>query len=82
MPLPRIPFELEKLKDPEVAEFFQAQVCGRFAALKLLDREVDTLVFGIKEVLLATNEEVPEKPRKIIQQWKTKEFLNLCDKKS
>ena len=39
---PRIRFDLEKLKDPENAEIFQAQVGGKFAALNTVDSDVDT----------------------------------------
>ena len=43
----RIEFDLEKLKDPQVADVFQAMIGGKFAPLTLLDAddtEVDTLV--------------------------------------
>ena len=43
----RIEFDLEKLKDPQVADVFQAMIGGKFAPLTLLnadDTEVDTLV--------------------------------------
>ena len=39
----RIRFDLEKLKDPKIAEEFQAKVGGKFAALSVLDNDVDTL---------------------------------------
>ena len=47
----------EKLKDPKTAEVFQAKVGGKFAALYILDSEIDTLVNSLKEGLLATVEE-------------------------
>ena len=40
---PRIQFDLGKLKDPKIAEEFQAKVGGKFAALSVLDNDVDTL---------------------------------------
>ena len=43
----RIKFDLEKLKDPQVADAFQAMIGGKFAPLIVLDAddtEVDTLV--------------------------------------
>ena len=43
----RIEFDLEKLKDPQVADVFQAMIGDKFAPLTLLnadDTEVDTLV--------------------------------------
>ena len=43
----RIKFDLEKLKDPEVAEAFHAMIGGKFAALTILDADgtdMDTLI--------------------------------------
>ena len=43
----RIGFDLEKLKDPQVADVFQATIGGKSAPITLLnadDTEVDTLV--------------------------------------
>ena len=37
----RIRFDLEKLKDPEVAEIFQSKIGGKFAALSILDSDMD-----------------------------------------
>ena len=37
----RIRFDLDKLKDPEVAEIFQAKIGGKFAALSILDSDMD-----------------------------------------
>ena len=50
----RLSFDLDKLNDPEVSQAFQAQVGGKFAALNLLDQDVDTLANYTKEVLLST----------------------------
>ena len=36
-----IRFDLEKLKDPEVAEIFQAKIGGKFAALSIPDSDMD-----------------------------------------
>ncbi|XP_076436542.1 uncharacterized protein LOC143276040 [Babylonia areolata] len=78
---PRIRFDLEKLKDPEIADVFQAQVGGKFAALNLMDIDVDTLANNIKEVLTTTAEQVVGKKRKRIQPWVTNEVLDLCGKR-
>ena len=78
---PCIHFDLEKLKDPEVAKVFQAQVEGMFAALNLIDSNVEMLTGDIKEVLLTTAEEVLGKRQKKIQPWITNEVLDLCDKR-
>ena len=38
---------------------FQIQIGGEFAALNLIDRELDTIANDIKEGLLVADEEVP-----------------------
>ena len=43
MKSPGIRFDLEKLKDPKIAEALQAKVGGKFAALCVLDSTVDTI---------------------------------------
>ena len=73
--------DLEKLKDPEIAEVFQAQAGGKFAALQVLDSDVDALANNIKEVLLTTADEVLGRKWKKIQPWVTKEVLDLCDRR-
>ena len=55
---PGIRFDLEKLKDPKLAEVFQARVGRKFTALCVLDSDVDTLANSPKEVHLSTAEEV------------------------
>ena len=70
---PRIQFE--KLKVPKTVEVFQAKVDGKFAALCILDSEIDTLANSLKEGLLATAEEVLGRRRTKIQPWVTNEVL-------
>ena len=60
----RVLFDLEKLKDSNIAELFRAKVGGKFAALCVLDSDVDTLANSLKEVLLSTAEKVLERQRK------------------
>ena len=50
---PRIRFDLEKLEDPKRAEVFQAKVGGQFAAVCVLDSNVDTLANRLKKALLS-----------------------------
>ena len=75
----RICFDLDKLKDPQIAEVFQAQVGGKFAALNIIDCDIDTLSNNIKETLITTADEVLGKKRKKIKPWVTNEVLDLCD---
>ena len=53
-----IRFDREKVKDPKTAEVFQAKVVKKFAALCVLDSDVDTLADSLKEGLLSSVEEV------------------------
>ena len=62
-------------------EIFQAQLRGKFAALSLLDSDVDTFASNIKEVLFTTAEEVLGRQRKKIQPRVTNVVLDLCDKR-
>ena len=78
---PRIRFDLEKIKNPKIVEMFQDKVDGRFAALCVLDNNVDNLANGLKEMLLPTAEKVLGRQRKKIQPCVTNEVLDLCDKR-
>ncbi|KAI8486085.1 hypothetical protein Bbelb_361850 [Branchiostoma belcheri] len=64
-----------------VETIFQAQIGGKFAALSVLDNDVDSLAENIKETLLTTAEEVLGKRRRKIKPWVTDDVLNLCDKR-
>ena len=75
-----IRFDQEKLEDPKI-EVFQAKVYEKFAALCIIDSDVDTLVNSLKEGLLLTAEEVLGRRRKKIQLWVTQEVLDLCDQR-
>ena len=46
---PRIRFDLEKLKDLKIADVFQSKVGGKFAALCVLESDVDTLANSVKK---------------------------------
>ena len=61
---PRIRFDLEKLKDPKLANVFQVRVGGKFAALCVLDIEADTLANSLKEELLSIAEGVLGRQRR------------------
>ena len=78
---PRIKFDLEKLKDPEVNEVFQAQLGGRFAALNLLDSDINDLTNSFNEAVRETAEEVLGRQRKKHQPWISNDILDLCDKR-
>ena len=76
---PRIQFE--KMKDPKLAEVFQAKVIGKFAALGIFDSDIDTLVHSLKDEQLATAEGVLGRQRTKIQPWVTNEVFDLSDQR-
>ena len=64
----RIKFDLEKLKDPQVADAFQAMIGGKFAPPALLstdDAEVDTLVHSFNKAVTETASEILGKRRAV-----------------
>ena len=70
---------MDKLKDPEVAAIFEAKVGGRFAALNLLEEDINSLTDNIKDVLQESAAEVLGKRRKKNKPWATDDILDLCD---
>ena len=81
----RIKFDLEKLKDPQVADVFQAMIgAGKLAPLILLnadDTEVDTLVNSFNKALTESASEILGKHRAVKRPWVTTSILNLCDER-
>ena len=81
----RIKFDLEKLKDPQVADAFQAMIGGKFAPLTLLnadDTEVDTLVKSFNKAMTETASEILGKRRAVKRPWVTTSILDLCNEQS
>ena len=52
----RIKFDLEKLKDPEVAEMFKPMMGGKFAPLTLLDADDSSMGDLVKKFNVAVTE--------------------------
>ena len=80
----RIKFDLEKLKDPNVAEVFEAQIGGKFAPLLLLDADgtgIDNLTDMFNTAVTETAMEVLGKKRIIKKPWVTPDLLELCDER-
>ena len=78
---PSIRFDLEKVKDPKIAEVFQARVGGQLAALCVLDTDKDTLSNSLKEGLLSTAEEILGRQWMKIQPWVINKVLDMCDQR-
>ena len=80
----RIKFDLEKLKDPEVAEAFHAMIGGKFAALTILDpdgTDIVTLINTFNTAVTNTASEILGKHRPVKKPWVTADLLDLCDKR-
>ena len=80
----RIKFDLEKLKDPEIVDAFQAMIGGKFAPLTILDADetdMDTLISTFNTAVTETASEILGKQRIIKKPWVTADVLDLCDKR-
>ena len=75
----RIRFDVDKLKDPHVAEVFQAMIGGKFAALSILDSDMDldTLTDTFNAAVTDTANEILGKHRPIKKPWVTTEIPDL-----
>ena len=58
----RLKFNLERLKDPDVADLFEATIGGKFAALNLLEEKIDNLTQKIHGALVALHLKYLAKP--------------------
>ena len=80
----RLKFDLEKLKDPNVLETFQAMIGGRFAPLTIMsneDTDIDLLITTFNATVTETASEILGKHRQKKKPWITAEIINLCDKR-
>ena len=79
----RMRFDLEKLKDPDVAEVFQARIGGKFAALSVLDTDMDLdmLTTTFNTAVTDTANEILGKHQPAKKPWVTTDILDLCDKR-
>ena len=78
----RIRFDLEKLKDPEVAETFKAMIGGKCAPLTLLDADdvnMDDLINKFNVAVTETANETLGKYRHHKQPWVAPNILHICN---
>ena len=78
---PRLRFDLEKLRDPDVACTFQARIGGKFALLIGLsdeDMDMDTMTNTYNTAVTDAASEILEKERRRKMPWVTKDVLDLC----
>ena len=75
-------FDLEKLKDPNVMEIFQAVIGGKFAPLTIMDNEdtdLDSVITAFNTTVIETASEILGKHRQKKKTWVTADIFYLCD---
>ena len=75
-------FDLEKLRDPDVACTFQATIGGKLAPLIGLrdeDVDIDTKITTYSRAVTDAASEIFSKKRRRKKPWVTKDVLDLCD---
>ena len=80
----RMKFALEKLKDPKIAEAFQAMIGGKCAPLTILEQEntdIETLTNKFNNAMTDTASVILGKHRHKKKHWLTTELLDMCDKR-
>ena len=80
----RLRFDLEKLRDPDVACTFQETIGGKFAALIGLsdqDMDIDTMITTCNTAVTDAASEILGKERRRKESWVTKDVLDLCDER-
>ena len=81
----RLKFDLDKLKDPNIAEAFKASIGGKFAALAVVDTEdqsnINSTVENFNKAVNEAAKETLGKHRPTKKPWVTPEILDLCDKR-
>ena len=81
---PRLRFDLEKLRDPDVACTFQATIGGKFTPLIGLsdeDMDIDTMITTYNTAVTDAASEILGKERRRKKPWVTKDVLDLCDQR-
>ena len=81
---PRLRFDLEKLRDPDVACTFHATIGEQFAPLIGLsdeDMDSDTMITTYNTAVTDAASEILGKERRRKKPWITKDFLDLCDER-
>ncbi|XP_012940431.1 uncharacterized protein LOC106012332 [Aplysia californica] len=83
----RMKFDVEKLKDPEVAAAFQAMIGGKCAPLTVIDAgnnndtDMDTWINTFNTAVTETTSQILGKHRRVNKPRITTDVLNLCDKR-
>ena len=81
---PRLRFDLEKLRDTDVACTFQAMMNGKYAALIRLkdeDMDINTMITTYNIAVTDAASEIRGKEHRRKKPWVTREVLDLCDER-
>ena len=81
---PRLRFDLEKLKDPNVACNFQATIYWKFTPStgpRDEDMDIDTMITTYSTAVTDAASELLGKKRHSKKPWVTKDVLDLCDER-
>ena len=81
---PRLRFDLEMLRDPNVTCTFQATIGWKFAPLIGLsdeDMDIDTMITTYSTAVTGAASEILKKKRCRKKPWVTRDVLNLCDER-
>ena len=77
-------FDLEKLKDPKIAEAFQAMIGGKFTSLTILEEEntnIETLTSNFNNAMTDTASVILGRHHHKKKPWVTTELPDMCDKR-
>ena len=80
----RLKFDLEKLKDPNVLETFQAMIDEKFALLTIMyneDTDMDSVITAFNTAVTDTASEIHGKHHQKKKLCVTAEILDLCSKR-
>ena len=80
----KLRFDLEKLRDPDVACTFQATIGGKFAPLTGLrggDMDIDTMITTYNTAVTDAASEILGKERRRKKPWVTRDVLDLFDER-
>ena len=79
---PKLRFDFERLRNPDVACTFQATIGGKFAPLiGLSDDDMDTMITTYNTAVTDAASEILGKERRRKKPWVTKDVLDLCDER-
>ena len=80
----RLKFDLEKLKDPNVLEIFQAMIGRKFTPLTIMsneDTDLDSMITTFNTAATETASEILGKHHQKKNPGVTAEILDLCDRR-